>query len=249
MRQSTEAALAAWGSGRVDAIVLTGQMPTLVALSSSGDVLGAAVTWQDSRADALVERFLRPDQARRLYELSGTPIDGRYVIPMHLRRTHDSSYEPALLLSAKDFVFFALTGVAATDPSTASGFANYDLESRDWSAELNELWNLDPALLPEVVDANFTAPLSAAGAGLLAGVSLGTPVVVGAADSVVRAPLRHLDLRRRRVDHRRLLDSDLVVDSPPRPPLRPPADYAPGRRFAHWSRDGTCSRAVRRSSG
>jgi xylulokinase len=52
IREATLEALS--GAGPVDGVVLTAQMPTLVSLSSTGQVLGNAVTWQDTRADDLV---------------------------------------------------------------------------------------------------------------------------------------------------------------------------------------------------
>jgi len=168
----------------IGAVVLTAQMPTLVALTSDGQVIGNAVTWQDSRADGLVATMLTPVQQLRVAEIAGTPIDGRYIIPMHLLRSRDPSYAPARLLSAKDYLVFMLTGQFLTDPSTASGFGNYDLVTRTWSEELNALWSLDPGLLPDVVEPFRSVPLTVEGARLLPGVDAVTPVFVGAADSV-----------------------------------------------------------------
>lgn len=184
IRHCVREAVAASGAGAVDAVVLTAQVPTLVAVSSNHVVIGNAITWHDSRADTLVDDLFDDDEKRRIYEVAGTPIDGRYLIPMHLRRAPEPGYRPAKLLSAKDFIYFALTGLLVTDPSTASGFGNYSLEDRGWSAELNQLWNIDRDLLPDVVDPTFAAALTPAGAQVLAGVGAGTPVFVGAADSV-----------------------------------------------------------------
>jgi xylulokinase len=168
----------------VAAVVLTAQMPTLVALDASGAPVGNAVTWQDARSDDLVHSRLSRDQRHDVYAIAGTPIDGRYIIPMHLRRLLDEGYAPAVLLSAKDYLYYVLTGEMVTDPSTASGFGNFDLAALDWSVELTTLWGLNVDVLPRVVDPRHRAPLSARGAQLLGGVALGTPVLVGAADSV-----------------------------------------------------------------
>jgi xylulokinase len=184
LRRAVADALEGAQGVEVASVVLTAQMPTLVALSHEDVPLGRAVTWQDSRADTLVAERLDPQQRRRVRTIAGTPIDGRYLIPMHLRRTDDPHYQPATILSAKDYLYFVLTGRRVTDPSTASGFGNYSLDGRNWSDELNVLWGIDDELLPEVVDSAFAAPLSRAGAALLEGVVEGTPVLVGGADSV-----------------------------------------------------------------
>ncbi len=167
----------------IAAVVLTAQMPTLVALSSTGEAVGNAVTWQDARADDLVLSRLTPLERRRVYDVAGTPIDGRYIIPMHLRRRDEARYAPETILSAKDYLYFVLTGEVVTDPSTASGFGNFDLEDLDWSRELTDLWGAS-VKLPTVVDPRHRAPLAGSGAEVLRGVAAGTPVLVGAADSV-----------------------------------------------------------------
>jgi xylulokinase len=169
----------------VEAVVLTGQMPTLVCVADDGSPLGNAVTWQDSRADDFVRTALTAEQATSVRRIAGTPIDGRYLIPMHRWRERAGAGGVATLLSAKDFLYAGLTGRRVTDPSTASGFGNYSLDEMGWSAELTALWSLAPEMLPEVAPCTFHAPLSAAGAAQLAGrVAPGTPVVVGGADSV-----------------------------------------------------------------
>ncbi|MGC1239754.1 MAG: FGGY family carbohydrate kinase, partial [Acidimicrobiales bacterium] len=173
------------GSSRhsVAALALTAQMPTLVSVSGSS-VIGNAVTWQDSRADDLVYDLLTLEERRRVGEVAGTPIDGRYIVPMHCRRTLDGGYRPTKVLSAKDYLFFELTGEFATDPSTASGFGCYDLLAQDWSDELCALWGVTADLLPRVEKPTFARPLNGSGAALLTGVPEGTPVLIGAADSV-----------------------------------------------------------------
>lgn len=181
---STKSVLEVVQSARVDAVVLTAQMPTLVALDSTGNALGNAITWQDSRADSLVRDRLDHRARQRVHNVAGTPIDGRYIIPMHLWRRAGTTYEPASLLSAKDYVYFILTSEVVTDPSTASGFGNFDVAEGTWSDELTALWGIDAGLLPRIVDSHDTCALSATGATVLAGVRRGTPVTVGAADSV-----------------------------------------------------------------
>ena len=174
-----------WRS-RVGAIGLAGQLPTLVCLGERGPI-GPAITWKDSRADAWAAKAIDARQRRALYERTGMPIDGRYLGPM--LRYHWPAHRDELrcVLSAKDYLCFALTGVRVTDPSTAAGFGTYDLASGAFSAELCAQWDLPLHLLPPVRPAHAAAgPLSDAGAALL-GLAPGVPVTVGAADSVAGA--------------------------------------------------------------
>ena len=203
---AASAAVAARHGVEVDGVVLTAQMPTLVAIDQDGRVLEPAVTWQDSRADDLVTRRLDRDARARVARVAGTPIDGRYLIPMHLRRLDDAGYDPRLLLSAKDYLYYLLTGEAVTDPSTASGFGNYDLAEHSFSAELGERWGIATDLLPRVAAATYHAPLTPSGAALL-GVAAGTPVWLGAADSVCA----HYAVTRTRPDATSVIDGSSTV--------------------------------------
>lgn len=168
----------------IDAVVLTAQMPTLVTLDDQHRVLAPAITWQDARADALVADLVGPEARRRLREVAGTPIDGRYIIPMYQHQRRSGGPEAAIIVSAKDFLFLTLTGRALTDPSTASGFASYSLDDTNWSGELLRMWGVAPSLLPAIAPSNTALALTREGARLLPGVDAGTPVYLGAADSV-----------------------------------------------------------------
>lgn len=170
---------------RIDAIALTAQMPTLVELDDEGRLIGRAVIWQDSRADELVDERLNAEERDRINEIAGTPIDGRYLIPMYLRRRRDGLPEPTAVLSAKDYLFHVLTGKKLTDPSTASGFGNYDLSTQHFSDELNDLWGFNARLLPTVEASSSWSVLAPSGSVVLSGLEAGqTPVVLGSADSV-----------------------------------------------------------------
>jgi len=189
---ATAAAVAKAGAGvesdwpqLVTGIGLAGQLPTLVALGVDGP-LGNAIAWSDSRADAWAGERLDPARKAEIYRRTGMPIDGRYLAPMYRFHWHDRRRELTGLLSAKDYLCFALTGCAVTDPSTAAGYGVHALGA-GWDPELCSLWDLDPILLPEIRPAqSVAAGLDAAGATLL-GLPRGIPVSVGSADSVAGA--------------------------------------------------------------
>jgi xylulokinase len=174
------------GPGQVAAIGLTGQLPTLVCLSADAP-MAPAITWKDGRADAWAA--VRVDAAcrARMYACTGMPIDGRYLAPMFRFHFADRVDEIQCILSAKDYLLWALTGLRLTEPSTAAGYGIFDLQARRFSETLAEFWNLPRRLLPELRPANSLAgPLSSAGAELL-GLPAGIPVSTGAADSVCAA--------------------------------------------------------------
>jgi sugar (pentulose or hexulose) kinase len=119
------------------AIGLSGMLPTLVTLGPDGQPTGAAVTWQDGRADDLGDEFRERCGPAGLYRLTGQWVDGRYLLPMFARiaRAEPSrAAATATIASAKDYLFAWLTGELATDPSTAAGYGCYELESGRWNA-------------------------------------------------------------------------------------------------------------------
>jgi xylulokinase len=171
---------------QVAIIGLTGQLPTLVCLSTTSPI-APAVTWKDGRADVWAAGRIDAAQRSAMYAVTGMPIDARYLAPM--LQFHHAEHIAALsrVLSAKDFLLYALTGLEVTEPSTAAGYGVFDLRTGHFNRELCAFWNLPERLLPQLRPANAVAgPLNAAGAALL-GLSEGIPVSTGAADSVCAA--------------------------------------------------------------
>lgn len=169
---------------RIVAVGLTGQMPTLVVVDAQGTPVRPAITWADNRADRWAGQRMTPAWREEAYRRTGMPLDGRYLAPMaafHLGGCPDRA--GLRLFSAKDYLFFALTGGAYTDPSTAAGYGVYHLARRAWDPELAAFWGIALSCLPALAEASWRMPLTAAGARLLR-CSPGVPVTQGAADSV-----------------------------------------------------------------
>lgn len=187
--KATEDAVRQTVTGRDDevaAIGLTGQLPTLVCLSGT-EPQGRAITWMDARADDWAAGRLDEAFRQKTYELTGMPIDGRYLAPMlaHHRAQYPSSIDG--ILSAKDYLCCALTGVRVTDPSTAAGYGVYDFTTGQWDDGLCRHWGLDPALLPGLMPAASVAGRLGQDAARRLGLKAGIPVHAGAADSAASA--------------------------------------------------------------
>jgi xylulokinase len=168
---------------RVASIGLTGQLPTLVCIGDDGP-LAAAITWRDGRADPFASARMSAAERMMMYSHTGMPIDGRYLAPMFGFHFADRIGAVRCILSAKDFLLLALTGVRVTDPSTAAGYGIYDLRKGAFSAELARFWDIELTQLPGVMPADAVAGLlSGSGADTLR-LPPGIPVITGAADSV-----------------------------------------------------------------
>ena len=169
-------------------IGLAGMIPTLVLVDEEGKPTGAAITWEDSRAEEQARRFRADAGAARLYAKTGQWVDARYLLPM---LAWLSEHEPARvaparsMLGAKDYLYLWLTGRSATDPSTATGYGCYDLGAGAWDPGLARAAGLrDPGMLPDVLPSTAVLPLGTEAAASL-GIRPGIPVALGGADSVL----------------------------------------------------------------
>jgi sugar (pentulose or hexulose) kinase len=167
-------------------IGLSAMIPTLVLADADGDAIGPAITWEDDRADPDGERFRIEAGGDVLYRETGQWVDGRYLLPMVrwlAREAHNRVERAEWVLGAKDHLFLRLTGEAATDPSTATGFGCYSLRTGSWDETLA---GGATSKLPPVEPTSFTRGSRADAAEAL-GLPAGIPIVLGAADSVCGA--------------------------------------------------------------
>jgi len=174
----------------VAAVGLAGQMHGAVLLDSSDEPLRPAILWNDQRTSAECDEIRELVGRQRLIELTGNDALTGFTAPKLLwvrRHEPDVWRDVAHLLLPKDYVRLRLTGDRATDRADAAGTLLVDLAARDWSGEVLEALDLDPALLPATHEGptvtGAISDLAAAATGLRAG----TPVVAGAGDQAANA--------------------------------------------------------------
>jgi len=117
---------------------------------ATGRPYGPAVSWQDRRAVTITNELA--EHADRLTEITGLPLDPYFAAPkMAWLRRRDASDE-GVVTGVDAWLNHQLTGVFATDVSTASRFLLLDLERVAWSEEACGLFGLDAAQQPEILD-------------------------------------------------------------------------------------------------
>jgi xylulokinase len=170
---------------------VTGQMHSFVLLDAKGELLRPAMVWLDSRARDLVPEVRRSLERAGLSDrICNRPAPG-LTLPMLLwllRHRPEELRSSAVLLLAKDYVRYRLTGTLATDVTDASGTLLLDVPARKWLPEIGETFGLDLSILPPITDpwesVGRVTPESARELGL----SGESPVVVtGAADQQAAA--------------------------------------------------------------
>ena len=89
-----------------------------------------------------------------------------------------------MILSAKDYLYFWLSGQICTDPSTASGYGLYDLRRSCWNEELCREADIGMGLLPELRDSFDSSASIRRDMAETLGLSPDVKIVCGGADSV-----------------------------------------------------------------
>ncbi len=174
----------------VAAVGLTGQMHGLVLLDEKGEVLRPAILWNDQRTQSQCDEIHQRIGKEKFIQITGNVALTGFTAPKILWVKEN---EPAVyakvkhVLLPKDYVRYKLTATYAMDKADGAGTVLFDLKSRDWSSEVLDELDIDPAWMPPTFEGpQFTGritPGAAAATGLIAG----TPVAAGGGDQAAQA--------------------------------------------------------------
>jgi len=176
---------------RVAAIAVTGQGDGTWLIDDDGRPVAPALLWLDSRAARLVEEIRASPQNAALYRRTGSGLNACQQGPQLAwlqANAPECVSRAATAFHCKDWLYFRLTGMRATDPSEVA-FSYGNFRTRRYDPETARLIGIaDLAhLVPCVVDgASVTHPLGAAGASET-GLPAGVPVSLGYVDVVCNA--------------------------------------------------------------
>jgi len=183
---ATRAALADLGPLEIAGIGLSGQMHGLVALDTAGRVVRPAILWNDQRTAAECAEIEERIGLERLIELTGNRALTGFTAPklLWLRRHEPESYARiARIMLPKDYVRLRLTCEWATDVADASGTLLLDVARRTWSTEVLDALDVDPSILPPLLESPEISGTTIACDNL----SQGIPVAAGAGDCAAAA--------------------------------------------------------------
>jgi gluconokinase len=115
---------------------------SVLVLDRHGDPLTGLITWADGRALKQSQEVRDLPIARQIYEETGCPVHGMYPLYkiMWLRDERPEVFRQASrYVSAKEYVFFHLTGEYLVDYSLAAGSGLLNTHSLKWSPLCLEL--------------------------------------------------------------------------------------------------------------
>ena len=168
-------------------IVMSGQMQDVIPVDARLQPLCPAILYNDGRAVAEAEELKERSGAERILAVTGNHCDGTLSIPkiMWLKRHRPGVYGQArsFLISSKDYVIAALTGVCAGDRTACSTAGGMELQTGAWSAEVLRGAGIVPEKMPVILSSHALAGRVHAEAAAWSGYREGTPVYAGVGDA------------------------------------------------------------------
>ncbi|MDO5579767.1 MAG: xylulokinase [Planctomycetia bacterium] len=174
-------------SESIAALSLDAATHTAVLADENFNVLRPAIYWTDSRSVEEV-RFLKDHYADLIEKQILHKPDTIWTLPQILwvgKHEREIWKKTRRIMFAKDYVRHQLTGDYATDRIEAQGSMFFDYNTMNWSQELCEAADLNPALLPELVNPTDIVGKITRKAAEETGLQEGTPVLCGTTDTAM----------------------------------------------------------------
>ena len=168
----------------IAAVGVDGQMHGVALAGDDGNAVRPAILWLDRRAEAEAARYgeLPAELTRPLGNQASAGMAGPMLGWL-------AAHEPDVLrrarwaLQPKDWLRMRLTGLAAADPTDASGTLLFDVARGVWADGVIDALGLPGEKLPPVLGSTEVAGQLLPGPANELGLTPGIPVAVGAADT------------------------------------------------------------------
>lgn len=172
--------------GDVEAMAVSSQGETVVAVDADGRPVGPALVWLDNRAAPEARELAAAFPNSLVYDRTGIPdVNPTWPAAKLLwwRRNRPEVFSAAArFVLVEDFMLRRLTGRFATEGGIQCTSMLFDIVGGGWWPEMLEAVGVTPARLPEIVaPASVVGGLTASAADAL-GLPVGLPVVAGGMD-------------------------------------------------------------------
>ncbi len=170
----------------IKGISLSGQMHSSVFLDENLEIIRPAILWSDTRTSKQCDYiYAKVGGINNLINYVSNPALEGFTAPkiLWLRENEPENYKKLRhVLLPKDYIRFKLTGELYTDVSDAAGTLMFNVEKKEWSKGLLEELDIDPNILPPVLESQDIAGEIIASVANETGLKEGTSVVAGGAD-------------------------------------------------------------------
>jgi len=175
-------AAAAIAPSDVVGIAATSQREGCVFLDARGQEIYAGPNL-DARAFNEGLEVLNRLGNQRLYQITGHSAPFIFPIARYLWFRRHGAAPVAHLLMINDWLTYRLSGELSAEPSNATESMLFDLSGRCWSEEILSTFDIPCGILPPVRRCGERVGTLTAAAAAATGLSAGTPVFVGGADT------------------------------------------------------------------
>jgi len=182
--------LATVPAGDVTAIGVSGMVPAMVLLDSSGQPLRASIQQNDARSIVEVNELRDTVNLDEFFTITGGVPNQQNIDPRWrwLRRHEPGAIaRTAHLCGSYDFIVYRLTGQLSLEENWAAESGLYDIRERHWHLPYLEQAGMAAAILPPVRQPTEIVGGISGEVARQTGLRAGTPVVAGSADHVAAA--------------------------------------------------------------
>lgn len=137
----------------IEAISVTSQRSSIIAVDAEGKALGPALMWQDTRSQYICDR--QAFRVEKIYSLTGmrpSPVFSAPKIQLLNEKQPELYAKSHKLIGFCEYTLHLLTQVFATDYSIASRTCLFDITNLTWSEYLLELFCIDDEKLCPLVE-------------------------------------------------------------------------------------------------
>ena len=170
------------------ALTLDCSIHTLLGLAQDRSPVTPILTWEDSRARHLVEKWKQQGLGSEVYTLTGCPLHPMYS---SAKIAWWREHRPGLFkridtfVSAKAFVLHRLTGKLLEDRATVSGSGLLNIHKLDWDDRVLSIAGISRKQLPPVVEPTLRIESILPEMSAKTGLPIATPVIIGSSDAAM----------------------------------------------------------------
>jgi gluconokinase len=173
--------------GNCGGMSMGGALHSIMAVDGSGEPLTGVITWADNRATRQAADIREtPSYASDLYNQTGCPVHAiypAYKIRWIKENRPEVFKRTTKFISAKEYIFFRLTGQYAVDYCLAAGSGLLNTHTLAWNASSLELAGIDGSKLSPLCDPREVFYGLNPSSAEQMGVSPDTHIVLGSGDA------------------------------------------------------------------
>ena len=170
----------------IKAVGIDGQSWSAIMIDKNGDIIFDNPIWMDTRASEICEQVKQSIGEEAIFNVCGNPFSPTYTAPklIWFKRHYPETYKKAYkVLQSNSYIIYKLTGKLSQDLSQCYGFHFFDMQKRQWNAEMAKEIDIDINLVPDISGCHDIVGRVTTETADLTGLLEGTPVVAGGVDA------------------------------------------------------------------